>query len=261
MLDPSADGRILATSPSVCGAIAAVRLPCRRIETQVAAMTTETKGLQRLTEREREILRLIHLRHSVKSAAARLDRAPGTVETHLKRIREKLGVSRSSDAADMLADFERSSIPVPDDQVPRSTGIDEVTRGAAFRGREQAHGRPLERPVLHTAPTVVGAARSDPWRHRHLSEGRGDRSLGPVGDREDSGLQALFDGLDRDPAPRLRGSGRAWAPHLLDGWGGTNELGALEKLGWVAATMIAIMMAFGGLTYGLSFLSAHLPRS
>lgn len=224
-------------------------------------MSNETKGLERLTEREREILRLIYLRHSVKSAAAKLDRAPGTVETHLKRIREKLGVSSSSLAADMLAEFERSSPFVPDDQVPRSSGTDSAATSALIFDCEPIERRALERQAARTAAGDVGAAGSDPWRHRPVSEGGGDRSHWPLRHRENGGVQAPVHGLDGDIDPCLRRTGRAGERHSQDSWGGSNGLGAFEKLGWVAAAMIALMMAFGGVTYGLSFLSAYLPRS
>lgn len=48
-------------------------------------------SIRRLSHREREVLQLLLEGLSVKETAARLDRAPSTISTHVGRIRQKLG--------------------------------------------------------------------------------------------------------------------------------------------------------------------------
>lgn len=63
-------------------------------------------GIERLTERQKEILRLLFSGHDAKSAAAKLGISPYTVNDHLSEARKHLGVSSSRTAARLLADFE-----------------------------------------------------------------------------------------------------------------------------------------------------------
>jgi len=55
---------------------------------------TPGAGVVRLSPREREILRLIALGKTGKDIAQVLDIAPGTVETHRRRLMAKLGVAK-----------------------------------------------------------------------------------------------------------------------------------------------------------------------
>lgn len=57
---------------------------------------TEPNPATTLTEREREILRLIALEHTTNEIAERLYISPYTVETHRKNLIQKLGVRNSA---------------------------------------------------------------------------------------------------------------------------------------------------------------------
>ena len=60
-------------------------------------------GLPRLSEREREVLRLLARGHDVKSVARELGLSSGAVGERLREARRKLGVSSSREAARLLA--------------------------------------------------------------------------------------------------------------------------------------------------------------
>lgn len=62
--------------------------------------------IERLSERERECLRLLLHPMRAKSIAKTLDLSTYTVNDHLKNARAKLGVSDSLTAAYMLRDYE-----------------------------------------------------------------------------------------------------------------------------------------------------------
>ncbi|MBV9698388.1 MAG: response regulator transcription factor [Gammaproteobacteria bacterium] len=67
----------------------ALRRDAERRATVRSRSTTDAR-LERLTAREREILRLIALGHPNREIAAQLDISPRTVEVHKARIMEKL---------------------------------------------------------------------------------------------------------------------------------------------------------------------------
>ncbi|MEN5145575.1 MULTISPECIES: DUF4019 domain-containing protein [Brevundimonas] len=63
-------------------------------------------GANSLTEREKEVLRLLAAGHDAKSAAAQLDLSVHTINERLRAARRKLGVSSSRAAARVLAEVE-----------------------------------------------------------------------------------------------------------------------------------------------------------
>ena len=63
----------------------------------------------RLTPRERSVLRLVEPRTKTAVIAGRLGLADGTVETHIKRARSKLGGVSRFDAADLLRAYESTN--------------------------------------------------------------------------------------------------------------------------------------------------------
>lgn len=63
-------------------------------------------GIERLTERQKEILRLLSCGHDAKSAAAELGISVYTVNDHLTEARKHLSASSSRTAARLFADFE-----------------------------------------------------------------------------------------------------------------------------------------------------------
>lgn len=62
--------------------------------------------IDRLTERQRECLRLLFAHYKPGEIATRLGISTDRVNQHLKGARERLGVSRSIDAARLLAEAE-----------------------------------------------------------------------------------------------------------------------------------------------------------
>lgn len=63
-------------------------------------------AFDRLTEGQKECLRLYHARFEVKDIARRIDRSPVTVNQRLSAARRHLGVERSSEAARLLVEYE-----------------------------------------------------------------------------------------------------------------------------------------------------------
>jgi len=66
-------------------------------------------GLSELTEREKDVLRLLAASHDAKSAAAKLGLSVHTINERLRTARQKLGVSSSRAAARLLAEAEGSA--------------------------------------------------------------------------------------------------------------------------------------------------------
>lgn len=64
--------------------------------------------VDRLTDKERETLRLLLAGHSAKSVAQELDLSVYTVNDRLREARKKLGVSSSKEAARLLAQHDQS---------------------------------------------------------------------------------------------------------------------------------------------------------
>lgn len=70
--------------------------------------------LDRLSERQRECLRLVHANLEAKEIAARLGLSPHTVNEHLRDARRVLRVPRSIQAARLLIEHERDNRIVPE---------------------------------------------------------------------------------------------------------------------------------------------------
>jgi len=77
-------------------------------------------GAASLTEREREVLRLLLAGHTAKSAAVQLDLSVHTINDYLREARKKLGVTSSKEAARILAGSEASP---PNNDAPQSIGM------------------------------------------------------------------------------------------------------------------------------------------
>lgn len=93
-------------------------------------MTTPS-SIEKLTGRQREILRLIKAGHTAKSAASELGISFHTVNEHLAEARKQLGVTNSRLAARMLASFEGDT--------PIYKGPNEI--GVAIPGRHEPKPR------------------------------------------------------------------------------------------------------------------------
>lgn len=76
-----------------------------QIESRYSARM-DANGFERLTEGQKECLRLFHARFEVKDIARQIDRSPVTVHQRLAAARKHLGVDRSVEAARLLVDYE-----------------------------------------------------------------------------------------------------------------------------------------------------------
>ena len=81
-------------------------------------------GVDDLTDREREVLRLLLGGHTAKSAAAELDLSVHTINDHLREARRKLGVASSREAARILGDHEDTT---PQNHAPDTIGMADPT--------------------------------------------------------------------------------------------------------------------------------------
>lgn len=72
-------------------------------------------GVTQLSEREKQCLRLLYENHSVKEIALELGLSPHTVNEHLRQTRRALEVSRSMQAARLLANAEGNNRSVSDE--------------------------------------------------------------------------------------------------------------------------------------------------
>lgn len=67
-----------------------------------------TQGVDELTDREKEVLRLLLAGHTAKTAAKELDLSVHTINDYLREARKKLGVGSSREAARTLGEAENS---------------------------------------------------------------------------------------------------------------------------------------------------------
>lgn len=115
-------------------------------------MENEAAGIEALTKRHKEILRLVYQHYQTKEIARALNISERTVKTHTEEIRRRLDVTTSRDAARLLAAHETalgrddrwSAGPMADDEA-----------GEIVLPHEQAA---LSKPVSHGDP--LGSARN-----------------------------------------------------------------------------------------------------
>ena len=85
-------------------------LPARLVDIAAARAAEDAGGVQRaarspLSERQREVLRLVAQGYSNKEIAQALDLAPETVKTHIARVQTVLGAKNRTDAATRARDM------------------------------------------------------------------------------------------------------------------------------------------------------------
>ena len=79
-------------------------------------------GIEALTRRQKEILRLVSQQYQTKEIARKLNISERTVKTHTEEIRRRLGVSTSRDAARLLAAYETTALGRDDRGTARPIG-------------------------------------------------------------------------------------------------------------------------------------------
>lgn len=112
-------------------------------------------GFERLTEGQKECLRLFHARFEVKDIARRIGRSPVTVHQRLAAARKHLGVDRSVEAARLLAEYEART-----ETSSQSAGIAEA-EAPPSPADLQAVDRPRDVEVLEASGDLLASRASD----------------------------------------------------------------------------------------------------
>jgi DNA-binding CsgD family transcriptional regulator len=90
-----------------------------------------TDLIERLSAREKEILRLVSENYEAKQIALRLGISPHTVNDHMRAARRTLGVARTMEAARLLTAYERpnrlGTEPIGIDTEPQTADPTEAT--------------------------------------------------------------------------------------------------------------------------------------
>ncbi|MCC8935689.1 AAA family ATPase [Bradyrhizobium sp. Arg68] len=103
-LEPLVARSTVTGEPGAVALLGALRLPAGASVETAFRGASETEGTARLTRREVQILRLIWKGGSNKAIARDLFLSENTVETHLRRIYEKLGTRKRTQAAALARD-------------------------------------------------------------------------------------------------------------------------------------------------------------
>lgn len=90
------------------------------------ATNPDDAAFRALSERQRDVLRLVAEHLHSKEIARRLGISTHTVDTHVFSARERLGAASRRDAALLFAAWEAANI-LPNDQRPQSSGRDSGT--------------------------------------------------------------------------------------------------------------------------------------
>ncbi|PTS84702.1 LuxR family transcriptional regulator [Caulobacter sp. HMWF009] len=253
-----------------------------------------SSGLDRLTERERECLRLVDRHLSSKEIARELGLSKHTVDWHLDKARKRLGAADRYAAARLA--FNRDT-PPSDAPPPIGSGSDPARLGepsslssTGIRQEGASHdptrsapeGRPdpgdLSAGGYPALSERLAAPQFDPRHGAALQlEPVDPAAFEPLGDpcqrrhgaRSDQRhpqagiLQTARDGPAGDPEHRLRRDGRKLPLGSVSGrWelprlgGGANPLNSLQRLVFIAAVMIVTALAFGSILAGLHALEA-----
>jgi len=156
-------------------------------------IVTLENGVERLSQRQREILRLMAQHFQAKEVAGILNISEKTVRTHTEEARRRLGVSSSREAARMVAtheaglrnDYRGAELPIPtDDFLPLGQGHEhdvtterqlsdhQLRRTAVGMGGFGLTGEtaPHRRYDLH----AESAQRDDSARENRVFDGGGD---------------------------------------------------------------------------------------
>jgi DNA-binding CsgD family transcriptional regulator len=239
----------------------------------------QDEGIDLLTPRERECLRLVYEHLSSKQIGRRLGISKHTVDTHLDKARQRLGAEDRYDAARRMALYERNG-GIPIESGPDANGM--VNDGDLERDHPEARGIQHDHPGIQPsdqdgeadgvaeggaglisrelARIAAGTPDADVHLGADRAAARGPLGLaGPggagagagVGGAQAVALQAARDGAARNLLPGVDLDGRI----VLAGpaaWGaGGNALGPLARLGLIVLIAIASALAFGGVLAGL----------
>jgi DNA-binding CsgD family transcriptional regulator len=110
--------------------------------------------LEKLTEKEREVLRLVNRRLTSKEIAPLLGIRPDAVDARIKNATRKLGLPDRGKAAMLLADFEAAE--TYQQQVCQPPEVVAQSDFASLAGPTATLAREVQEPFLASVPTVAG---------------------------------------------------------------------------------------------------------
>jgi DNA-binding CsgD family transcriptional regulator len=154
-------------------------------------MENKTAGVEALTGRQKEILRLISRHLQAKEVARLLNISERTVKTHTEEARRRLGVTTSRDAARLLAVHEAA---LGRDDRGTARPIGEIVAGPAISTHE--HQRPLSDDALERSGDRLAYA----GRTGQAIRGGGDAGGSPRAEPE---RRAGEGGVQHDRGDRL----------------------------------------------------------
>ena len=111
-------------------------------------------GVESLSDRERETLRLLGRGRDTKSIASALDLSVHTVNERLRDVRRKLGVSSSREAARLLLTHETPSKP-PNNIGYKEFGVAVPRAESAYSSRSHSGATGAQRPLIYVVTGVV----------------------------------------------------------------------------------------------------------
>ncbi|QTC92030.1 helix-turn-helix transcriptional regulator [Brevundimonas goettingensis] len=217
-------------TPCVAGRLASTMIGRKSRECRAMSGTQD-----KLTERERECLRLVHAHLNSKQIARELGIKPGTVDRHCENAVRKLQAGNRIDAALRLAAWETvgtdsQSDPIPMAQWPSSASLERANEDYHDRETGSGAGRQLERGGSHSHGNGQYAGQTFDGR----ASGGGHAQAGALPDARRGDGRALLSG---------DGLARSGLQSVLHG----NELlGRILVVFGVAAAAALILLSLAG---------------
>lgn len=207
-----------------------------------------TSLVERLTERERQCLQLVHAHFNSKQIARQLGIKPGTVDRHCENAVRKLQVDSRVAAALALASESRSRIgnASQDGSAPMFETVDFALDRVAERA-------PDDRSRRHDAAAEMARVGS---RVSPTGSDRNEEADGPSSDRRDPQTSGVPYADGRDDGAGLHRRSDAGL-QLLSLGAGSGRLGSLLVVFGVAAAAAWILTAAAG-AQRFAFVLQHL---
>lgn len=173
-------------------------------------MHDDGPNIASLTEKQREVLRLISQHLQAKEIARVMNIRVSTVKAHTKAVRERLNVATSREAARLFSQHEGASDTIPEGEWP-SRRMAEPAADASGSGHGQdlsAPNRTLSAHELERSGDRLedaGIPREGTPDRRHASDGTAPGSGVRTGksDLHDRGGDSLVDGRQAEFSGRL----------------------------------------------------------
>jgi DNA-binding CsgD family transcriptional regulator len=138
-------------------------------------MPVGLQGVEALSERQKEILRLVAKHYQAKEIARLLNISEHTVKTHTDEARRRLDVSTSRQAARILVDYEGGT-GLPLEEPPPRMGMPDAPLRLSVSGHEQALSTPQsisDHQLPGTGGSLGNAGSSQQiWRHQGFGGSR-----------------------------------------------------------------------------------------